>query len=178
MSQAGHREGMPLGTRGGIVVQHVFPLDAEYEFRVGRAGGGLFGLPPVGGDDSVEITLNGERVRVLDAKPRGPLRLKIPAGPQTIGVAVVRRANARGVDDLFSELASSAGVHEPGINGPLNPTGPGDTPSRRRIFVCPLPNGAGAAEERRRLRAHDPVDARDARAAPAGRASATRRSTR
>ena len=73
MSQAQHREGLPLGTRGGMVVQHVFPLDAEYEFRVGRAGGGLFGLPPVGTDDSVEITLNGERVRVLGARrPRGP----------------------------------------------------------------------------------------------------------
>ena len=57
MSQAGHREGLPLGTRGGLLVQHVFPLDAEYEFRVGRAGGGLFGLPPVGADDEVEITL-------------------------------------------------------------------------------------------------------------------------
>ena len=136
MSQAQHREGLPLGTRGGIVVQHIFPLDAEYEFRVGRAGGGLFGLPPVGTDDSVEITLNGERVRVLGRDARGPVRLKIPAGPQTIGVAVVRRANARGVDDLFSELASSAGVTSLGINGPLNPTGPGDTPSRRTIFVC------------------------------------------
>jgi mono/diheme cytochrome c family protein len=136
MSQASHREGMPLGTRGGLVVQHVFPLDAEYEFRVGRAGGGLFGLPPVGGDDEVEITLNGERVRVLPRDARGPVRLKVPAGPQTVGVAVVRRANARGVDDLFSELASTAGVTSLGINGPLNPTGPGDTPSRREIFTC------------------------------------------
>jgi mono/diheme cytochrome c family protein len=136
MSQAGHREGMPLGTRGGLVVQHVFPLDAEYELRVGRAGGGLFGLPPVGTDDEVEITLNGERVRVIGRESKGPVRLTIPAGPQTIGVAVVRRANARGVDDLFSELANTAGVTSLGINGPLKPTGPGDTPSRRRIFTC------------------------------------------
>ena len=136
MSQSGHREGMPLGTRGGLVVTHVFPLDAEYEFRIGRAGGGLFGLQPVGGADPIEVTLNGERIRVLDNNARGPLRLKIPAGPQTIGVAVVRRSNARGVDDLYSELAGTAGVTNLGINGPLNPTGPGDTPSRRRIFVC------------------------------------------
>jgi mono/diheme cytochrome c family protein len=137
LSQATHREGLPLGTRGGILVQHVFPLDAEYEFRVGRAGGGLFGLAPVGGDDEVEITLNGERVQLLGrTPPRGGIRLKIPAGPQTIGVAVVRRANARGVDDLFSELANTAGVTSLAINGPLNPTGPGDTPSRRRIFTC------------------------------------------
>ncbi|MGH9242176.1 MAG: DUF1592 domain-containing protein, partial [Vicinamibacterales bacterium] len=116
--------------------QHVFPLDAEYEFRIGRAGGGLFGLAPVGGGDPVEVTLNGERVRVLDGTTRGPLRLKVPAGPQTIGVAVVRRSNARGVDDLYSELAGVAGVTNLGINGPFNPTGPGDTPSRRRLFVC------------------------------------------
>ena len=147
MSQAGHREGMPLGTRGGLVVTHVFPLDAEYEFRIGRAGGGLFGLAPVGGTDPIEVTVNGERVRVLDNNARGPLRLKIPAGPQTIGVAIVRRANARGVDDLYSELAGTAGVTNLGINGPLNPTGPGDTPSRRRIFVCPPPRPAGVSEE-------------------------------
>ena len=46
LSQAGHREGLPLGTRGGILVQHVFPLDAEYEFRVGRAGGGCSDCHP------------------------------------------------------------------------------------------------------------------------------------
>ena len=145
MSQAEHRDGLPLGTRGGLLVRHIFPLDAEYEFRIGRAGGGLFGLPPVGTDDSVEVTLNGERIRVLDRNARGPLRLKIPAGPQTIGVAVVRKANARGVDDLFSEHAASAGVTNLVINGPLNPTGPGDTPSRRKIFVCAP--GPGVSEE-------------------------------
>ena len=145
LSQAGHREGLPLGTRGGLLVQHVFPLDAEYEFRVGRAGGGLFGLAPVGVDDQVEITLNGERVQLIGrVAPRGGIRLRIPAGPQTIGVAVVRRANARGVDDLFSELANTAGVTNLTINGPLNPAGPGDTPSRRRIFTCQPKTSAGS----------------------------------
>ena len=136
MSQAENREGLPLGTRGGLLVQHIFPLDAEYEFRVGRAGGGLFGLPPVGTGDSVEITLNGERIRVIAPNDRAPVRLKIPAGPQTIGVALIRKANARGVDDLFSEHANAAGVTNLVINGPLNPTGPGDTPSRKKIFIC------------------------------------------
>jgi hypothetical protein len=118
-------------------VTHVFPLDAEYEFRVGRAGAGFFGLPAVGVDDDVEITIDGQRVQVVGrTPPRGGLKLKVPAGPHAIGVAVVRKANARGVDDLFSELAGTAGVNSLGINGPINATGPGDTPSRRRIFVC------------------------------------------
>jgi mono/diheme cytochrome c family protein len=155
LSQTTHREGLPLGTRGGLLVQHVFPLDAEYGFRVARAGGGLFGLAPVGGDDEVEITVNGERVQLLGrTAPGGGVRLKIPAGPQTIGVAVVRRANARGVDDLFSELASTAGVTSLTINGPLSPTGPGDTPSRRRIFICsPVPAATEGVCARRILSA-------------------------
>jgi hypothetical protein len=136
MSQAGHREGLPLGTRGGLEVTHIFPLDAEYEFHVGRAAAGLFGLAPVGTSDPVEITLNGERIGLIDGSTKGAPRLKIPAGPQRIGVAVVRRSNPRGVDDLYAELANTAGVDSLGIGGPFNPTGPGDTPSRRKIFVC------------------------------------------
>jgi Protein of unknown function (DUF1592)/Protein of unknown function (DUF1588)/Protein of unknown function (DUF1585)/Protein of unknown function (DUF1587)/Protein of unknown function (DUF1595) len=135
LSQAEHREGMPLGTRGGLIVQHVFPLDAEYELRIGRAGAG-FGLAAVGGDEALEVTLNGERLRLFERTVPRDLRFKIPAGPQTIGVAIVRTRNARGVDDLYSELATSAGVQNLGINGPFAPTGPGDTPSRRKIFVC------------------------------------------
>ena len=134
LSQADHREGQPLGTRGGIVVRHVFPLDAEYDFRVGRTGSG-FGLTAVGGDEQIEITLDGERLRLLGRDARD-VRLKVPAGPHSVGVAVVRKANARGVDDLFSEYAMSVGVSGVSISGPFAPTGPGDTPSRRRIFVC------------------------------------------
>jgi len=135
LSQAEHREGMPLGTRGGLIVEHVFPLDAEYEFRVGRSGAG-FGLTAVGSDEALEITLNGERLRLFERTVPRDLRIKIPAGPQTIGVAIVRTRNARGVDDLYSELATAAGVQSLGINGPFNPTGPGDTPSRRRLLLC------------------------------------------
>ena len=117
LSQADHREGQPLGTRGGIVVQHVFPLDAEYDFRVGRTGSG-FGLTAVGGDEQMEITLDGERLRVLGRDARD-VRIKVPAGPHSVGVAVVRKANARGVDDLFAEYAMSVGVSSVSITGPV-----------------------------------------------------------
>ena len=95
MSQATQREGLPLGTRGGLLVTHVFPLDAEYEFRVGRGGAGFFGLPAVGVDDDVEITIDGQRVQVVGrTPPRGGIKLKVPAGPHAVGVAVVRKSNA------------------------------------------------------------------------------------
>ena len=116
-------------------VRHVFPLDAEYEIRVGRGGGG-FGLEALGGDEEVEITVNGERAAMLGrGGPRSAV-LTIPAGPQTLGVAIVRKRDAQGVDDLFAVHAPTPGITNVSIVGPLSASGVGDTPSRRRIFVC------------------------------------------
>ena len=145
LSQAEHLDGMPLGTRGGILVSHVFPLDAQYEISVRRAGGG-FGLPSVGGDDPVEVTMNGERVRLLGRG--GPPRFVLPveAGPHTLGAAVVRSSRPTGVDDLYSVHAGSPGVQAVSIIGPLKASGAGDTPSRRRIFIC---QPAQASDEER-----------------------------
>src|SRR5688572_4808606 len=136
VSQATTREGLPAGTRGGLLVEHVFPLNADYEFRIEQSGISIFGLRAVGVDDAVEITIDGRRVQLVSPATSDPVRLRVTAGPHVVGVAVVRRAHVRGVDDLFSELASSAGVASLTLNGPLDPTGPGDTPSRRRIFLC------------------------------------------
>jgi hypothetical protein len=160
--QAEHVDGQPLGTRGGMSIRHVFPLDAEYEIRVGRGGGG-FGLEALGGDEEVEITVNGERAAVLGRGPRSAT-LTIPAGPQTLGVAIVRKRDAQGVDDLFAVHAPTPGIASVSIAGPLSasgvplrglPRGLGDTPSRRRIFVCTPNNeseeGACATDIVRRL---------------------------
>ncbi len=152
--QAEHLEGQPLGTRGGMTVRHFFPLDAEYEIRVARGGGG-FGLEALGGDEDVEITLNGERAAVLTRGGPRSATLPIPAGPQTVGVAIIRKRDARGVDDLFAVHAPTPGVTSVSIVGPKNAAGVGDTPSRRKIFVC-VPEGesdeqACAAEIVRRL---------------------------
>ena len=150
LDQGVHLDGQPLGTRGGMLVRHVFPLDAEYEIRVARAGGG-FGLETVGGDEEVELTLNGERVSLIGRGGPRSVVLSIPAGPQVLGAAVVRKRIAQGVDDLHSVHAASPGVQNLSIIGPLNPRGLGDTPSRRRIFVC-TPR---AREEERTCAARD-----------------------
>ncbi len=137
--QADHLEDQPLGTRGGMLVTHVFPLDARYEFRISRSFGG-FGLETIGGDEDVELTINGERAALIPAaaRRRGPssVVLEVPAGPQQIGVALVRKRNAEGVDDLYAVHAASPGIASFAILGPTSPTGRGDTPSRRKIFVC------------------------------------------
>jgi mono/diheme cytochrome c family protein len=133
--QAEHLDGQPLGTRGGMSIRHFFPLDAEYEIRVARGGGG-FGLEALGADEEVEITVNGERAAILGRGGPRTAVLRVPAGPQTLGAAIVRKRDAQGVDDLFAVHAPTPGVTSLSIVGPRDASGVGDTPSRRRIFVC------------------------------------------
>jgi hypothetical protein len=137
LSQDRHIEGLPLGTRGGLLFQHTFPLDAEYEFSVtGGFGGGRGGG---GGGPAIDVILDGEQVAVQN--PRS-FKIKVTAGPHTIGAALVDRQRAAGVDDAFSDFridsafTPGGGVQTVVITGPFNPTSPGDTPSRRRILVC------------------------------------------
>ena len=80
------------------------------------------------------MTLNGERVKVAGGTTV-EVRVKVKAGPQTVGAAYLRRSPP-GADDLWQIYASSYVVSSVAITGPLNPTGLGDTPARRRIFVC------------------------------------------
>ncbi|HEY7449464.1 MAG TPA: DUF1592 domain-containing protein [Vicinamibacterales bacterium] len=135
LSHDRHIEGLPLGTRGGMLVRHTFPLDAEYEFTV--SGGGPGGA--IGGAATIDVTLDGEKVAVSN-----PRKFSIPilAGPHTIGLALVDRQRSAGVDEVFSDFRANAVFTNPGavqsvlITGPFKPSGPGDTPSRRRIFVC------------------------------------------
>jgi hypothetical protein len=128
LAQDAHLDGLPLGTRGGMLVRHTFPLDAEYEIGGGGRGG-------AGGAD---ITIDGERVA---AGGRGQ-RVKVAAGPHTIGIAVVDRQRGGGADEIYSDFrvggafTVGGGVQGLTIVGPFNATGPGDTPSRRRIFIC------------------------------------------
>ena len=135
LSQTDHIEGLPLGTRGGIVVRHTFPLDAEYTVKV-RARAAAIGLGGAGfQDEDLEVTLNGERVKLVKAAPSVDFKLTVKAGPQTIGAAFVRKAPP-GADDLWQIFANNSGVQSIALVGPVNATGPGDTPSRRKIFAC------------------------------------------
>ena len=95
-----HVDGQPLGTRGGFQVQHVFPLDAEYEIRITARS-----------DDEVELTLDGERAALLPSTgPRNArvATLAVPAGAHTLGVALMRRRDTEGVEDLFAVHAESS----------------------------------------------------------------------
>ena len=81
--------------------------------------------------------------------PAGPLEfpLTLKAGPKLIGVAFVQRTDARDESTLRPRMRSRGtqpAINSVTISGPYNVTGSGDSPSRRRIFVC---RPASAADE-------------------------------
>jgi len=143
LMQAEHIEGLPLGTRGGTLIQHTFPLDADYSIRI-RVRGAAIGLAAANlQGEEIELTIDGERVKLLPATAQIDLKLPVKAGPRAIGVSFVRKPPP-GADDIWATFAANSGVQSVAITGPLTPTGLGDSASRRKIFTChpPLPASA------------------------------------
>jgi mono/diheme cytochrome c family protein len=175
LSQDQHIEGLPLGTVGGALVRHTFPLDGEYDLQVRFFRTNFGNLRGLEHPHAVEVTLDGERIRFAviggDAdltaafdKPtetadaidaRFAVRLPVKAGPHTVAVSFVENLALAGTTRLQPFLRSSADtldwtgrphLDRITITGPFNATGPGDTPSRRRIFVC-RPSNVHEADE-------------------------------
>jgi mono/diheme cytochrome c family protein len=165
LSQDQHIEGMPLGTRGGILVRHTFPLDGEYTIKV-RLWRNTFDLMR-GMEDphEIEVAMDGmqlQSVRVggkqdfatmsenpgtfgADLDRRLTVRIPVKAGTHTITAATFLRSNAVR-DDLIKpflrttidglDITGDPSVDRMTIEGPFLAVGPGDTASRRKIFVC------------------------------------------
>jgi hypothetical protein len=141
LSQDAHIDGLPLGTRGGLIVRHTFPLDADYDLQIGAGRAGGIGATVGTRADDLDVTIDGQRVN-LQGKTQA--RLPIAAGPHTIAAAVVRRSHVDGADGVYDAPTRTPGISQISIAGPFNARGAGDTPSRRRVFVC---TPASAADE-------------------------------
>jgi len=160
-----HVEGAPYGTRGGSVVEHVFPADAEYVFEVDLVSGSNARF------EDIDISVDGERVALIEyetgpaggADGRGavPMRtdpILIRAGQHLVAAAFVRKAEGPYEDLIRPHDWSFAGggsggpgittlphVRDLVIKGPYRATGISETPSREKIFTC---RPTSAAEER------------------------------
>ncbi|MEO8256303.1 MAG: DUF1592 domain-containing protein [Acidobacteriota bacterium] len=174
-SQDTHIEGLPLGTVGGILAKTTLPLDGEYAFGIKLFRTNLGVVRGLEYDHQLEFTVDGERVHLStiggdddfkanlknmtkagdDVEKRAAFRLPLKAGPHTITVAFIERSAAvnplrlqpfiRSSNDTLDTLGHPH-LDTFTLTGPFNATGPGDTPSRRRIFLC-RPSSANAADE-------------------------------
>jgi hypothetical protein len=171
LSQDQHVEGLPPGTRGGILVRHTFPLDGEYTIKL-RLWRNTFDLMR-GMEDphDIEIAMDGRRLSLVTAGGREQflkmaenpgtfgtdldqrLTVKVPvkAGTHTLWATTVLKSHGPR-DDMIKpflrttvdglDIMGDPSVDRLTIEGPFGATGSGDTASRRRIFVC-TPSGAG-----------------------------------
>jgi mono/diheme cytochrome c family protein len=173
LSQDQHIDGLPLGTRGGISENHLFPLDGEYIIKV-RLWRNTFDLMR-GMEDphQIEISLDGEPIKTItaggredfvrmaenpgsfgaDIDQRLTVRVPVKAGVHTVAAYVILRSHAlrehlikpflRTTIDGL-DVTGDPSIDRLSIEGPFAQTGPGETASRQKILSC---RPANAEEE-------------------------------
>jgi Protein of unknown function (DUF1592)/Protein of unknown function (DUF1588)/Protein of unknown function (DUF1585)/Protein of unknown function (DUF1595)/Protein of unknown function (DUF1587) len=142
---------LPIGTRGGLAVRSDFPLDGEYVVKVELAGA-------TRQPEQLEISVDGERVQlVTEAAPAPPagraagrrayqgalkpqeFRIPVKAGPRLMGITFINQNEMRDEETLRPQMrdrGTRLAIASVTISGPYSAKGPGDTPSRKRIFAC------------------------------------------
>jgi len=162
-----HRvEGMPFGTRGGIVARHEFPADGEYTFSIQNFGIGSF-VP----GEALALIIDGERAHVwtyrgvgmavgMTADSDGTLEVTVPvrAGSRLVGATfvatnyrpsldIIRQYDRKSLENnTIPQIQNYPAIGFIRISGPFSAQRPQDSASRRRIFTC---RPAAPAEEGR-----------------------------
>ena len=157
LTQERHIPGLPLGTRGGALVPHTFPVDGEYEISVRLARDRNEDIEGLSRQHQLELLVDRERLALLEVKPppRGDdhrnadrhlrARLNLKAGPREIGATFLKdssflvetqRKPYQARFNFYRHRRVQPAIFSITITGPYASSGPGDTPSRERIFVC------------------------------------------
>lgn len=171
LGQDQHIDGLPLGTRGGLIVRHNFPLDGEYIFKPKLAvntSAKVRGLDfphefvividgvqvhraVLGGNADEEAAAINPTDSAKDIHARLEVRIPVTAGPHGIGVTFAKKTSALedGIMQPFlrtnfdtQEQRGVPVVESLSIGGPFQPSGAGDTPSRRAILTCTPQDGS------------------------------------
>jgi hypothetical protein len=157
LTQEEHVEGLPIGTRGGARIAYTFPQDGEYEIQARLARDRNEHVEGLHEPHELEVLLDRERKALFTIKaPRterdhqtadGHLkaRVRVAAGPHEIGVTFLKgpsslletkRQPYQAHYNMHRHPRITPALYEVSISGPYAARGHGDTPSRRRIFVC------------------------------------------
>lgn len=166
--QSLHMDGLPLGTRGGGVIEHYFPSDGDYILNIGSMAGGLAPgglehrstlIATLDGRKIFETEIGGleeaERIDKLRAAAVDELNARLrnipfstTAGPHKVAVFFLQRSFAES-DAPLQQLVPGAGqdavarLGQFEIYGPTRATGLATTPSRAKIFSCHPERDAG-----------------------------------
>jgi Protein of unknown function (DUF1592)/Protein of unknown function (DUF1588)/Protein of unknown function (DUF1585)/Protein of unknown function (DUF1587)/Protein of unknown function (DUF1595)/Planctomycete cytochrome C len=165
-SQEQHLEGLPFGTRGGMLVRHYFPADGDYMISwepVRTTVGGLYGGDSP--DEQLEVTIDGARIKLFkmvtdvpltSLHDRNEVRVTVKAGERAVGLGFLATTYVPNVDlnrhyrrsilddNLVDGFTFTPQVSSLTISGPIKGARPTDTPSRNKILLC---HPANASEE-------------------------------
>src|SRR5262245_33371602 len=155
-SQNQRIDGMPFGTRGGIVARHIFPADGEYKFSLQNFGVGSF-IP----GEQLELIIDGERAHVwpyrgvglavgMTADTDGTLEVTVPvrASSRLVGATFVATNYRPSLDiihhydrqslenNTIPQIQNYPAIGFLRIQGPFNAARPADSASRRTVFTC------------------------------------------
>src|SRR5688572_7560579 len=156
-SQNHHIEGLPFGTRGGMMVRHDFPADGEYKFAIQNFGIGSF-VP----GEQLELLVDGERAHpfkyqgvgtsqgMAGDQGDGVLEVTIPikAGSRTIGATflatnfrpsldMIKQYDRKSLENnSIPQLQYYPAIGFLRVSGPFNAQRPEDSRSRRRVLTC------------------------------------------
>jgi Protein of unknown function (DUF1592)/Protein of unknown function (DUF1588)/Protein of unknown function (DUF1585)/Protein of unknown function (DUF1595)/Protein of unknown function (DUF1587) len=158
-----HRDGFPLGTRGGIRFTHVFPADGVYRFSFMDGDSLDAGLYPRGMETraTLVILVDGKEVArrhiggpndLAYADRDGPpgrakivaevsgIPVQIKAGSHTVTVTFIERSWAESNDPTGAGRTFGIGmpIIRDGVQvqGPYSPQGLSLSASRAKIFIC------------------------------------------
>jgi mono/diheme cytochrome c family protein len=155
-SQNQYIEGLPLNTRGGLLITHNFPADGEYKFEIQN-----FGLGKYTPGEKIEFLVDGERVELFDyvgvglsqgmqADADGSIAMTVPvkAGSHKVGVTFLA-TNYRPTLDLIKQYERKSlennsipqlqyypAIGLLRIQGPFGASRPEDSKSMRKVFSC------------------------------------------
>jgi hypothetical protein len=163
-SQNLHIDGLPLGTRGGILAKHVFPADGKYKFSIQNFGLGKF-IP----GEKLEIVIDGEAVHVfpyegvglnvgMDSSADGTLEVTLPvkAGTRTVGATFVATNYRPSLDmirhyerktlenNTIPQFQNYPAIGWLRIQGPFEAKRPEASRSLTKVMIC---RPANASEE-------------------------------
>ena len=115
--QDDHIEGLPFGTRGGLLARYTFPQSGEYEIAVDllcRIQGECDGSVGFPDEHKLEIAIDGARAQLFTLEPRKAFRpaaerawrAKVPvqAGPHDVTVAFLKLPTFREVDSRMERF--------------------------------------------------------------------------
>jgi hypothetical protein len=141
-------EAAPVGSRGGTVVRHQFPVDGDYEISVSLQRSRDDAYLGLERERKLDLRLDDQRLKLftIAADPRkvvlggGPPPDAVKAGTRELAATflkdtlikegIIERARDDVVQTYFEGVGSIT------VAGPFNVQGPGETVTRSKIFVC------------------------------------------